>query len=72
MAKTASDLKIRTLALSLKKEERGQLLDFLLDSEVDRIVKKLRRNVRQQKLTPMDIERIVEKARKEFHEKSRR
>lgn len=59
MAKVSAELsKMQELINQLKKKERQQLIDMLLDEEAERIVGKLRSNVRKQKLTPKDIDRL--------------
>lgn len=75
MAKTASDLtaeKVYKLVRRLNEKERGSLVDKLITDAFDKTVKNFRENIKKQKLTAKQINKIVEEARREYYEKSGR
>jgi len=54
----------------LSVREKQLLLDKLVEEEFDKTVKKLRRNMRNQKFSPGEVENIVNEARKDYYAKS--
>jgi len=73
MAKVALEIgltQIEKIIKQLNERERQNLIQKLVNDEFELVVRKLRRNVRQQGLTPKDIDRIVERARQEYYDRS--
>lgn len=75
MTKVAVDLDLEQIESALRRleeKDRWRLTKQLVAEEMDQVVKKLRRNVRRQRLSSQEINRIVEEARQEYYDRSRR
>ena len=74
MATVSINLDLEQIELALKQlaeKERWRLTKRLVTQEMNQVVKKLRRNIRQQKLSSKEINTIVEEARQKYNDQSR-
>ena len=75
MTKVLVDLDVEQIESALRQlneRERWRLTKQMLAEEMNQVVKKLRRNVRRQKLSSKEINTIVEDARREYYDRSSR
>jgi DNA polymerase III delta prime subunit len=63
--------KIEQMVRQLNERERQKLIEKLVNEDFEEAVKKFRKNIKKQKLSAKDINRIVENARQEFYDKNR-
>lgn len=56
----------------LKEKDRRKLVDRLVNEDFETAVQAFRANIKKQKLSAKDIDKIIEEARQEYYDKSRR
>lgn len=75
MTKVSVALEIDQLESALRQlneKERWRLTKRLVAEEMNKVVEKLRRNIRRQKLSSQEINKIIEQARQQYYDRSRR
>ncbi|MFH0795780.1 MAG: hypothetical protein V2A65_01825 [Candidatus Omnitrophota bacterium] len=61
---------VENIIRQLGDEERQRMIEKFVEEEFDQSVKRLRENIKSQKLSLQDVENIVKKSRKEYYAQS--